>query len=383
MTIQINRSEIHTSNTRGNAKSFATAMGSFMRLAISLTVFPLGVNGIRGATRRLLPLAEDETGNDLQHDLPTSKSPESLSHFSPESTTENDDESWVSYFSRRLLGRNLDGLTRDEVQALIFERHNEPYPEKNIGPTAAPGPPTPTVTFPPVLTAPPTASPVAGETVEQFLTRTLTDDGLLQLPGTPQNLAYLELIDQFPNLSPGTPDSDYLISVIYSLNTLYFATDGGQWLDSSNWLGPSEPCTITAPWFGISCDASQTVAVIALPSNDLVGELPSEIRGVSTLQTFVLSGNTLFGSLPSTVGELPLLSSLDANTNFLNETLPVEIGDAESLQELDLSQNDIPGVLPTEMGRLGNLTTLNLEGNQFFGVIPTELGLAVSLGKHT
>jgi len=68
----------------------------------------------------------------------------------------------------------------------------------------------------------------------------LTDGGELQVAGTPQNEALLSLQSNFPDLLPTAgPAAQVEIMQIYSLDTLYFATNGTLgWGDSTGWIGP-------------------------------------------------------------------------------------------------------------------------------------------------
>lgn len=234
--------------------------------------------------------------------------------------------------------RNL-ALSEEETQYNLFQRHFEPYPQKNVSlapinvPTVAPKTPSPTpqgsapslpatsqpthpplntpvsglptspttftptsssvtpTTSPTIINEPsmkPTLSPsnITNESVEEFLARTLTDDGSLQTTGTPQNDALLALDTQFPDLSPSNGTTDQLqITQIYSLLTLFYSTNGNGWASRAGWESVTLPCN-DAPWFGVLCADNVTVTELNLTSNDLLGTIPSEIRGLSTLGRF-------------------------------------------------------------------------------------------------
>ena len=122
------------------------------------------------------------------------------------------------------------------------------------------------------------------ETVEEFLTQKLTHDGSLETPGTPQNEAFTSLSTNFPNLV--YPDNSAEITQIYALSTLFFATNGTNWRMREAWPGPNPVCGqvgVTDAWFGVMCNANGFVINLDLRENDLFGDLPSEIRGLTTL----------------------------------------------------------------------------------------------------
>ena len=70
------------------------------------------------------------------------------------------------------------------------------------------------------------------------------------------------------------PNNDSLLNR-YVLYTLYFATTGNEWKDSSNWLSSILPeCT----WFGIHCEVDTNIIhTIELHFNNLDGTIPTEI----------------------------------------------------------------------------------------------------------
>jgi hypothetical protein len=160
-----------------------------------------------------------------------------------------------------------------------------PTPAPTAVPSASPvaeGSPT----LAPVTSIPTSAPVLVGEPVEVFLTLTVTDDGALQEMGTPQNLALQDILTNFPDLDPTNGEADQiLILEIYALNTLFYATNGGNWVDRTAWTGPALPCDAASTWFGLTCDASGRVLQIDLTSNDLMGQLPSEIRVLPQLGT--------------------------------------------------------------------------------------------------
>jgi hypothetical protein len=203
------------------------------------------------------------------------------------------------------------------VQQLITERHafeplefdltHSPMPagDSTDPPSFVPTPaPTSVPTFAPTsapssspvipgsptrapATSDPSAAPFAILTVESFLTRT-TDDGALQEIGTPQNLAYEDILTNFPDLDPNVEADQIVMNEIYALSTTFYATNGGNWRDRTGWAGPGLPCDAAATWFGLTCNELGRVAQIDLTSNDLLGQLPSEIRVLPQLGTITI-----------------------------------------------------------------------------------------------
>lgn len=312
--------------------------------------------------------------------------------------------------------RRLNPFSREEVKAIIFERHDEPYTDKDATfspkPTLSPAPggpgssaptpdgsqaptpggsitlqPTPALT-PPGLSPSPTTAPggtfaptPAAETVEQFLTRTLTNDGSLLTPGTPQNDAYTYFTTNYPAIDRVDNDEvRYFVSTVYSLSTIYYSTGGENWRDRTGWVGSTPPCGVqgSPSWTGVSC-TEVVLDSLVLPENDLLGPLPSEIRGLSTLQEMSLGRNSLTGNIPPTIGEMGNLTTLDLGENFLTGVVPTTISGATSLEVLSLDFNQISGSIPSEINQMSNLRALELSENLIEGAIP-QLTLP-SLGK--
>ena len=134
-----------------------------------------------------------------------------------------------------------------------------------------------------------------------------------------------------------------------ALMALYNATDGPNWINSTNW-NTAEP---VADWYGVN--AGDHVIMIALYANNLTGTLPAEL-GVLTDLTFLgLDENQLTGSIPPELGNLTNLLHLNLTINQLTGNLPIELGNLTNLQELHLSNNQFTGTIPSELGNLSNL----------------------------
>ncbi|MBC6476995.1 MAG: putative Ig domain-containing protein [Hormoscilla sp. GM7CHS1pb] len=120
---------------------------------------------------------------------------------------------------------------------------------------------------------------------------------------------------------------------------------------------------------------------IKLSKNNLVGTIPPELGGISSLQHLNLINNSLTGTIPSELGGLISLTSLRLHNNDLTGTIPSWLGELTNLQTLGLSKNDLTGTIPSQLGNLTGLTDLYLWQNELTGTIPSELGNLTSLRK--
>lgn len=154
----------------------------------------------------------------------------------------------------------------------------------------------------------------------------------------------------------------------------YEQTDGDRWVNTEGWLTESDHCS----WYGITCRDS-AVTMIALPDNQLYGELPPELGELHYLDALYLNGNLLTGDIPPQLGELENLEGLNLSYNDLEGSIPPELGKLSKLRWMGLNGNpNLSGEIPPELGKLEMLEDLVLSssdgGTQLTGAIPPELG---------
>jgi len=159
-----------------------------------------------------------------------------------------------------------------------------------------------------------------------------------------------------------------------ALVALYNATNGEGWTNKTNWLiGTMDT------WYGVTVDANRRVVTLDLNSNNLVGNLVSELGNLSALQGLYLYNNQLSGSIPAELGNLTYLQDLSLSYNQLSGSIPAELGNLANLKGLYLHNNQLSGSIPPELGNLTNLQELYLSVNQLSGSIPSELGNLTNL----
>ncbi|KAL0282239.1 UNVERIFIED_CONTAM: Receptor-like protein EIX2 [Sesamum angustifolium] len=88
------------------------------------------------------------------------------------------------------------------------------------------------------------------------------------------------------------------------------------------------------------------VKLIDLSSNNLVGEIPSNITKLVGLVGLNVSRNDLVGPIPRDIGQLEFLNFLDCSRNHLSGGIPTGLGDLSHLGVLDLSYNNLSGNIP-------------------------------------
>ncbi|KAJ0772134.1 putative non-specific serine/threonine protein kinase [Helianthus annuus] len=131
-------------------------------------------------------------------------------------------------------------------------------------------------------------------------------------------------------------------------------------------------------WQGVTCSPRhQRVTHLNLTYGGLTGTLsPSgredtygSILGLVTLLD--LSSNNLSGQIPSELTTLHNLQSLNLSRNQLIGEIPNKIGDMKSLESFDLSVNNLSGELPMSLSGLNFLSSFNVSYNNLTGRIPT------------
>lgn len=161
----------------------------------------------------------------------------------------------------------------------------------------------------------------------------------------------------------------------YSLAVLYYALGGEKWAAQLNFLAsdhecgwneeiPDEDKEVYA--VGVSCNPELFVDSLLIPSNNLQGSFPDEIRRLSKLKFISLKHNELSGELPSALQHLTLLEYIDLKFNQVEGSIPDYVGQLPHLQVLGLSHNKLVGSLPASLASL-RLKTLAVDGNELSG----------------
>ena len=171
-----------------------------------------------------------------------------------------------------------------------------------------------------------------------------------------------------------TSDRDILMA-------LYEATGGENWTNHENW-GSDLPLS---EWYGVTTEMIEPqtkagepverVVELNLRENNLTGELPAALGGLTELRRLFLPTNQLTGAIPPELGNLTKLSFLELFSNQLSGTIPSELGNLVNLTNLMLDRNEnLSGTIPVELGNLTNLKYLAICVTNVTGSIPAELG---------
>ncbi|GLT34622.1 hypothetical protein SLA2020_091290 [Shorea laevis] len=105
------------------------------------------------------------------------------------------------------------------------------------------------------------------------------------------------------------------------------------------------------------------------------GQLLEYDRILYLVKAMDFSSNNLSGEIPTEMTNLKDLLSLNWSHNFLTGRIPANMGNMRKLESLDLSVNELTGPIPESMSSLTFLSYLNMSDNQLSGKIPTSTQL--------
>ncbi|CAM6022343.1 unnamed protein product [Sphagnum balticum] len=124
-------------------------------------------------------------------------------------------------------------------------------------------------------------------------------------------------------------------------------------------------------WPGIVCSQQQRISSITINGKGLKGTIPPGTLGMlDSLKVLDLVNNSLMGEIPSDIGNLTSLTFLLLAYNNLNGSIPSSIGSLGQLKLLDLSFNELAGEIPVSFNKLWSLQLLNLKENHLLGSVP-------------
>ncbi|RZC17925.1 Receptor kinase-like protein Xa21 [Glycine soja] len=123
---------------------------------------------------------------------------------------------------------------------------------------------------------------------------------------------------------------------------------------------------------------SKRLTDLDLGMNRLAGTIPRFFGFL--LETMVLSGNQLSGNIPKEIEGLSSFKWLLMAGNKFNGSIPTNLGNLASLETLDLSSNNLTGPIPQSLEKLQYIQTLNLSFNHLEGKVPMK-GVFMNLTK--
>jgi hypothetical protein len=204
----------------------------------------------------------------------------------------------------------------------------------------------------------------------------LADSSSLFLQGlSPQYQAYLWLERRYPNYQ--LPSTQQLLEE-YALATLYYATNGPNWIQNQYWTSNfhTDNSNICA-WYStadtIACNEHGRFVSLHLDQNGLLGTIPPELALLRDLHVLSLSQNHISGTIPVSLSRMTNLQVFSINFNQLTSTLPPDFQSWTDLKEFSIANNQFTGSFPSYHYRSWrSIQTIHLESNHLTGTVKRD-----------
>ncbi|KAK4836513.1 hypothetical protein QYF36_024131 [Acer negundo] len=85
-----------------------------------------------------------------------------------------------------------------------------------------------------------------------------------------------------------------------------------------------------------------------------------------------LSSNELTGDIPTDIGNLQKIIAMNLSRNFLSGSIPESFSNLSNIESLDLSHNKLSGRIPPQLTQLSTLSTFNVSINNLSGLVPDK-----------
>ncbi|XP_028764535.1 receptor-like protein 7 [Neltuma alba] len=119
-------------------------------------------------------------------------------------------------------------------------------------------------------------------------------------------------------------------------------------------------------------EMSETLAILTLRKNNLMGKIPDKFPALCTLRTLDLHENSLDGPMPNSLANCSRLEVLDLGRNHIFDGFPCSLKNIPTLRVLVLRQNNFHGSIgcPNTNDIWHMLQIADLASNNFTGVLP-------------
>ncbi|KAF6159874.1 hypothetical protein GIB67_032958 [Kingdonia uniflora] len=156
-------------------------------------------------------------------------------------------------------------------------------------------------------------------------------------------------------------------SLIYFLGQI--SSNNGEVDPSWGWNMTSDPCK--GQWKGVTCNAQLTsIKRIVLDGINLGGKFDAKsLCTVETLTVLSLNNNSIVGEIPEEIGNCNQLTHVYLSGNKFAGNLPNSFSNLNNLKRLHIFDNSFSGQLP-DLPQISGLISFLAQNNQFSGEIP-------------
>jgi len=180
-------------------------------------------------------------------------------------------------------------------------------------------------------------------------------ESALEDPDSYQAAALKWLVED--SMQTQTKAKDPFMIQRYTLALFYLSTHGDEWTQNDGWMTNEGYCS----WHGISCLGTEEdmahrhgngrVFELNLASNQVRGNLPLELNGLTDLFFLELQDNKLDGTIPENLGNWTGLRMFSIAHNDLFGSIPISlVTTSPDLHVLNAGHNGLTGTIPPEIG---------------------------------
>lgn len=189
------------------------------------------------------------------------------------------------------------------------------------------------------------------------------------------------------------PTSDYQhyeFVTRYLLALMYFEFHGEDWMDTFNFLSAQHACLWSTPLpvkgdrpdvavepAGAYCDDAMQITSLHLGTYSMLIDVFTIRVEMVYLTPFcsIVDNNSMLGNFPSEIALLTTLEKIEMNVNVIRGTIPDEFCGMSSLRTFSLAHNELVGNLPDCIGTMSGLESLVVSDNLMHGELPNLSGM--------
>ena len=191
--------------------------------------------------------------------------------------------------------------------------------------------------------------------------------GSEELPMKNANLKKVVLVDD-EVVCTCDRETDSLVLIDF-----YNSMNGPNWL--CGWDYENEPMD-ACEMFSLNDEGCvRKIDVAGSCYNGFQGSLPSNIGGLTNLDTLIIKGDfeDFEGPIPQSIGNLVNLKVLQLYGHFTGE-IPATIGNLSNLKSINIWNDSLSGSVPVEFFNINSLEEYSIRCPNLNGIIPNEIG---------
>ncbi|KAK1572211.1 hypothetical protein Q3G72_029165 [Acer saccharum] len=183
---------------------------------------------------------------------------------------------------------------------------------------------------------------------------------------------YLSILDLSRNRLNGIIPSCFtnILTWVEQTNSTVRVPPGDSWSGSDNGYSVASynfTLTFELANFGVTSTQETEIGFVSKNRNESYkGSVLQYMTGID------LSSNELTGDIPTDIGNLQQIKAMNLSRNFLSGSIPESFSNLTNIESLDLSHNKLSGRIPTQLTQMNSLGTFNVSFNNLSGPVPEK-----------